>query len=168
MKIPLANRIRLAPLTAEDVARTFDWVSRPALRRAFLMRGELTRAAHEAYFARVLADPAQRAYAIHCDGEHVGNCGFKHLDLSAGEGELWIYLGEPAMRGKGIGEAATRLLLEEGTGRLGLRRICAHVAADNEPARRLYCRVGFIEAGAGGGEWEGRGVIRMTWEKGPA
>lgn len=165
MKIPLANRIRLTPFTAECVERTFAWVSHQALRRAFLIRGELTRMAHESYFVRVLGDPAQRVYAILCDGEHVGNCGFKHLDSGAGEGELWIYLGEPVVRGKGIGEAATRLLLREGTERLGLRRIYAHVAEDNEPARRLYRRVGFVEAGAGGAEWEGRGVIRMIWEK---
>jgi RimJ/RimL family protein N-acetyltransferase len=164
MKTALLNRIRLAPFTEDRVERTFAWISKPTLQRAFLMRGEPTRSGHESYFARVLADPAQRVYAILCDDEHVGNCGFKHIDPGAGEGELWIYVGPRLLRGKGVGEAATRLLLREGTERLGLRRVFAHVAEDNEPARRLYARAGFVQTGMGAAEWGGRGVIRMLWE----
>lgn len=168
MKTALLKRIRLAPFTDDRVDRTFAWISEPALRRAFLMRGDPTRAGHESYFARVLADPSQRVYAILCDGEHVGNCGFKHIDPCAGEGELWIYIGPRQLRGNGIGDAAVRLLLCEGTEQLGLRRVFAHVAEDNEPARRLYARTGFVRTGTSAAEWDGRGVIRMQWESRPA
>ncbi len=162
---PLTHHVRLAPFTTQCVERTFEWVSHPALRRAFMMRGELTRAGHESYFARVLADPAQRVYAVLCDDSHVGNCGFKHLDPVAGEGELWIYIGASETRGRGIGTAATRLLLEVGNDVLGLRKIRVHVAPDNESAVRLYRRAGFVEIGTGADEWEGRGAIRMVLEK---
>lgn len=156
--------IQLNLFTAEHIEQTFAWVSRPDLQRDFLIRGSVTRSGNQAYFASVLADPGQRVYAIVVDGRHVGNCGFKQID-GAGQGEMWIYLGEPEARGRGLGEQALRLLLAEGSGRLGLRSIVAHVARHNLRARALYQRVGFREYGEPSPEWQASGaaMARLLW-----
>lgn len=165
--ILLDDQVRLEPITKEHMVKTFAWISTPDLRRTFLLQREITWAAHEDYFGRVLTDSSQRLYAILYKGEHVGNCGFKRLDLVAGNGELWIYLGVSEIRGKGIGEKATRLLLREGVEQFGLERVQVHVAESNERARRLYLRMGFIEVGEGGAEWQRREcrILEMCWEK---
>lgn len=157
--------IQLNSFGARHVEQTFAWVSQPELQQAFMIRGEITWAGHQAYFASVLADELQHVYAITMDGAHVGNGGFKDLDIAVGQGELWIYLGEPSVRGKGIGKLALRLLLDEGANRLGLRRVIVHVADSNTPARHLYESVGFAACGEGRGEWSRRGmkIIQMAW-----
>jgi len=103
------------------------------------------------------------------DGRHIGNCGLKNLELSVGRGELWIYLGDPEARGRGIGRRATELLLDEGFIALHLSTIYLHVAAANEPARRLYARLGFTEQTrvAVSPEWAGRSssIVRMDLER---
>lgn len=166
MKEARDNKVRLEPITIEHMSKTFAWISNADLRATFLLRGEITWAGHVNYFNNVLADTSQRLYAILYEGEHVGNCGFKHLDLDAANAELWIYLGSPEMRGKGVGGEATRLLLREGVERFGLKRIQVHVAESNKRARQLYLSVGFVDAGEGGAEWAGQGcrILKMFWE----
>jgi len=159
--------VSLEPFTESHIHRTFSWVSNPTFRSLFLLRGDVTWEGHVAYFLRVLRDPSQRIYAIFHQAEHVGNCGFKHLDAATRSGEIWIYIGSSEMRGKGIGYRATQLLLCEGVEKLGLEKIHLHVAANNESARKLYLRSGFVEVGEVGEEWQGREakVLRMVWER---
>ena len=168
MKTYVANsavtEVSLEPLTNKHILKTFSWVSNPAFRSVFLLRGDVTWEGHEAYFSRVLQDPSQKLFAILHNNEHVGNCGYKYLDWTSKTGELWIYIGSPDMRGRGIGLCATKCLIREGVERFGLKKILLHVAKSNESARRMYLRCGFIEAGEAGGEWEGRDMLRMIRE----
>lgn len=159
------HSITLTPFSADCVERTYGWVSDPELRRAFLMRGEVTPEGHRDYFRRVLMDPSQRVYAVLADGRHVGNCGLKEIDRRERRAELWIYLGDVPVRGKGIGTRATELLIEEARTALALKKLSLHVADFNEPARRLYAGLGFAEAAFldTAGDWSGRdcAVLRM-------
>lgn len=166
----MANGVELKLFSSDHVEQTFSWVSNPALQRDFMIRGEVTWDGHQAYFARVLADPNQRVYAICIDGRHVGNCGFKDIDRDAGVAELWIYIGDPSTRGCGIGAMAIRSLVDEGRATLSLHRILVHVAESNEPARKLYAQAGFVVAGEGGPEWQERGIriLRMALTMGSA
>src|SRR4051812_33686182 len=93
----------------QHIEQTFEWVSQADLRRAFLMRGDVTRSGNEAYFEALLADPRQRVFAVLQQETHIGNCGLKHIDRAAGEGEMWMYLGDPALRGRGIGTEVLRV-----------------------------------------------------------
>ena len=157
--------VSLEPFTSEHVAQTYTWVQDPGLRDLFLMRGEVTWENHRAYFDRVLNDPNQRVYAILADGVHVGNCGLKNISHIEKEAELWIYIGDPEFRSKGIGKRATELLVGEAFGVLGLNKLCLHVADFNSAARRLYDALGFQEVHLhhDAAEWEEHGceIIRM-------
>ncbi len=100
-----------------------------------------------------------------------GDLGFVAVDVSSGEpvGAVWLRLlaGEekgygfvddetpelgmavlPAYRGRGVGTALLKCLLEEARARY--KAVCLSVSEGN-PARRLYERAGFERAGAGGG-----------------
>lgn len=162
-------KVSLVPFTKDHVGLTFEWVSDPEFRRMFLMRGEPTWEGHQAYFERVLTDPTQYIYAVLTRSVHVGNCGLKNISLSKKEGELWIYIGDPSMRGKGISKYAAELLLGEGFEVLGLEMIYLHVAEFNTVARRLYKRLGFIEVSLlrDADEWANREskVLRMELRK---
>lgn len=77
-------------------------------------------------------------------GERIGRL---YVHRSAGELRLMEVTLLPERRGRGVGGALTEELLAEaaGSGRL----VVLHVEDDN-PAKRLYERLGFVEAGVEG------------------
>lgn len=159
--------ISLVPFIEGHVFRTFDWVSDPDFRHQFLMRGEPTWEGHQEYFSYILKDPTQRIFAIHAGEIHVGNCGLKNITLN--DGELWIYIGDTSVRGRGIGSIAVNLLLREGFEVMGLKVISVHVADFNETALKMYKKAGFQEVllSDSSDEWTDRGcrIIRMELRK---
>lgn len=161
----MTAQITLIPFTTEHVRQTYIWIQDEELRKLFLMRGELTWEKHVAYFNNVLADPSQRVYAIIADRYHVGNCGFKNILSSKQTGELWIYIGEPSLRGQGAGKRSTELMLKKGFDTISLKTIYVHVADFNRRALSLYRNLGFIEVPLqhDADEWKGRDctIIRM-------
>lgn len=162
---PPLRDIVIIPFTERHVKRTFQWVKNPELQRLFLMREEPKITIHHAYFERVLKDHTQKLYAIVFEGRHIGNCGIKNIKLAEKEGELWIYIGDPELWGKGIGKYSTNLLIREGLEMLGLKMVCVHVAELNMVAIKMYEKLGFvIDEGQGlSSEWKNRNcrVIRM-------
>ena len=165
MKNSLDNLINLERLTKEHMLKTFVWVSNAELRAAFLIKNQITWNKHINYFKNALEDSSQILYAILYESEHIGNCGYKHLNVVDASAELWIYLGSSETRGKGIGYAAARLLLKEGVECLGLKKIQVHVAENNRRARQLYANLGFVDEGLAGPEWEGHScrILKMLW-----
>ena len=137
------SEINLIPFTWEHVEPTFEWVKDPEFQRLFLMRGIPSKEKHQSYFNTVLADKTQRLYAVLHQGRHVGNGGIKNIDPEKKEGELWIYVGSPVMRGKGTGKCATNLLIKEAFERMNLLIIYVHVAKFNHVALKMYEHLGF-------------------------
>lgn len=161
--------VNLVPFTQEHVSITFDWISDIELRNLFLIRGEIDWEIHKNYFNNILSDSRQHIFAILVLNQHVGNCGLKNVSITNKEGELWIYIGDPSVRGKGIASYATRLLLTKGFEEYGLERIFVHVADFNIAARKLYANLGFIEVPLrdDSNEWKNRGcnIVSMELKK---
>jgi RimJ/RimL family protein N-acetyltransferase len=164
-----SSTVSLTPFSDANIDLTYKWVREKELQHLFLMRGEITWEGHQTYFKRVLKDPGQRIYAILYGKRHIGNCGFKNLKAEAGEGELWVYIGETSFRGRGLGRQATGQLLQIGFEELGLESICLHVADYNTAARMMYEKLGFCDVPltGSGHDWDGRGcgIIRMELKR---
>ncbi len=71
----------------------------------------------------------------------VGNCGFPHIRLRDGCGEV-NYFVAPQYRGLGLAPEALKALLEHGFKQLGLRRIEARCELDNIGSERVMQKVG--------------------------
>lgn len=69
------------------------------------------------------------------------------IDWVARSGEFAIWIAAAAHRGKGAGTAASRGMLRHAFLDLNLHRVHLTVLADNEVARSLYRRLGFVEEG---------------------
>lgn len=76
-------------------------------------------------------------------GEVVGYCSFWHIADELHINNLAV---APACRGRGIGTALLRQVLQRGR-ELGARRATLEVRKANEAARRLYERLGFAVGG---------------------
>jgi hypothetical protein len=77
----------------------------------------------------------------------VGNLGFKNIDRRHGRAEFWIYVGESAAAGRGIGTEAVKTALEIGFEQLALSKIYLHVDPANTAALRIYEKNGFRTEG---------------------
>ncbi len=63
-------------------------------------------------------------------------------ELADGEGLLVAMWVDPAFRGRGVGDVLIDQVVEEARAQ-GIRRLLLDVVTDNEPAIRLYERMGF-------------------------
>lgn len=73
----------------------------------------------------------------------VGTCGY-YRGLDKGEGELGCVL-LPEFRGMGLMMAALQLAMSFGINNMALKRIWAITTNDNQKAKMLFDRLGFIE-----------------------
>lgn len=163
--MPEYAEIQLIPFGWEHVNRTFNWIRDPLLQRDFLMRNPPTFKGNQEYFRSVLADKAQRVFALYREDSHVGNCGLKEI-LPDQQAELWLYVGETKARGQGVAYNACKLLIEYAFGELELRRIALHVGGDNHAALGLYSKLGFSAVSLPLDKmWRGRDVICMEISK---
>jgi RimJ/RimL family protein N-acetyltransferase len=78
-------------------------------------------------------------------GGVVGHIELVRVDVPARSGHLArVLIGDPAARGRGLGQAAVRAALDVAFGDLGLERVTLNVFATNAAAIRAYERAGFV------------------------
>jgi RimJ/RimL family protein N-acetyltransferase len=135
--------VELTPLRPEDSALLFEWINDRALVTLSAPFRPVSEADHDAWFAQVRRRDDLRIFGIRENGRLVGTCQLHSIHPVHRSAELQIRIGASDARGRGLGEAATTRLLEIGFRELDLHRVYLHVLATNEPARRLYERVGF-------------------------
>jgi len=101
----------------------------------------------EAYREREARRPPEGAtFVITLDGAPVGRCHLFAEDRLARHAEVGIAL-LPESRGRGVGTAALRQLIEFGFRRRNLRRLHLIVIESNQAAVAAYRRLGFVEEG---------------------
>ena len=139
--------ITLTPFVEAELPQTLQWMNNPKIAAPFLRSGVITPARHSQWYERIQADDTQRVFAIHLpDGGHLGNVGFKNLDVRHRVGEMWIYLGEEA-QGFGFGREAVDNAIRIGFEQLMLKKLYLRVARDNHAALSLYEKAGFRHEG---------------------
>lgn len=133
--------ISLRPLRDSDLDSFFDWERDPAAVRmaAFTRTDPSDRAAFDAHWQRVRADPTVRNLAIESDERLVGSIATFTME---GDRELTYWIAPDAW-GRGIATAAVWLMLEIETE----RPLYGRVAADNLGSRRVLAKCGFVAVG---------------------
>lgn len=94
-------------------------------------------------FERYGADD-RRHFLILLRGRPVGEIGIKHIDWEKREGELSIHLQNDAVKNRGIGTKAERLLLAYAFDELGLDAVTARAIEKNTRSRHVLEKVGFV------------------------
>ncbi len=107
--------------------------------------------------AHLSASAADRWYRRACDGLHwvvewrgscVGTAGFSHLDQHHRQATYAIAIFTAGARGRGVGTAATRLVLRYAFETMGLHRVDLRVLETNLRGIRCYERCGFVHEGS--------------------
>lgn len=92
----------------------------------------------------LLLEDAKSLYLVaELDGQVVGCCGVTNI---SGEGNINNVVVEEAFRGTGIAYTMMRELLQTGYA-MGVQEFTLEVRVSNEPAIRLYEKLGFVSEG---------------------
>jgi RimJ/RimL family protein N-acetyltransferase len=139
----LSDRV-LVDYRAVHDADTVRWLSSADLRATFGFSGDISVESHRRW---VETARDTHLWAIVAGaGLHCGNT-LVHVNPRHRSGYLQMYIGEPAARGRGLGDAALRETLSKAFQDLGLHRVWLHTLPGNLAAQALYRKHGFTSEG---------------------
>jgi putative acetyltransferase len=145
------RRERLAPLVRarrkSDAARMAQLHSEPSVMEGTWQMPFQTEAA---WAARFEATPAGSTVLVaEVDGRIVGSSGLFPIGAGARKSHAASFgiSVHPSVQGCGVGDALIRAILDQADQWLGLRRVELDVYVDNDRARALYERHGFVTEG---------------------
>ena len=102
-------------------------------------------------------DMTENKLALYMAAETGGKiCGYAALWKIIDEGHITNVAVFPAYRRRGIARAVLSALIEEAS-KQGIKRFTLEVRTGNEAAKKLYARLGFLEAGLRKGYYEDNG-----------
>lgn len=135
-------RLRLRPLTPEDLPMLMRWLADPEVREFYGRPPESLAEAHDIYL--VAEDAPCWRLVIEDRGRPVGEIQYFHPYLN----ERWsagidIFIGEPGDRNRGLGTEAVRTLLQHLFEVKGVNRVTIGPEPANRRAIRSYEKTGF-------------------------
>lgn len=137
--------IFLRPMTKEDTDLIIRWRNSEAVRKNFIYRRPFTREGHENWI-RTMIDTGRAVQMMICcipSGRPVGSVYIRDIDREHNKAEYGIFIGEPQARGRGMGTAAARLMLQYCFQEEKLHRVYLRALAGNDRAVRSYEKAGF-------------------------
>ncbi len=147
---PSTGDIRLRGLTREDLPVLYEWYQRRSVIDT-LVGGFRFRGRDEAvrYMERWLESSATATRLMITDGadQRLGVAILDGIDMAVRSAELSIFIAAAEPRGRGLGQATVRLLLDYAFLDIGLNRVHLHVLSTNEAAINTYLKCGFVVEG---------------------
>jgi RimJ/RimL family protein N-acetyltransferase len=141
----------LRPGEPSDIPLFVRWFNDLRTTRTLIFLGPMGTVAEEAWFSQMSEHQGKdRWFFVICrlaDDRPVGSIDLHEVNARNGSASLGIVIGDPADTGQGYGSDALRTLVTFGFDQLRLERIELEVYDYNEPARRMYERVGFVHEG---------------------
>jgi UDP-2,4-diacetamido-2,4,6-trideoxy-beta-L-altropyranose hydrolase len=147
--------ISLRKTSRFDVRRTFKWLQNKQLREDFLLSKAPEKDNHFKYWRKLIKNSTEQAYSIYYCNIHVGNCGLKNIDSDSSSCELWVYIADLSVRGRGVAKTVVIKLLAKAKADLSIGMVYLHVAKSNLKAVGLYESTGFHEE---------KGLLKAPWE----
>lgn len=171
--------IELQPFERSDFARLISWV--PSEKEVLMWGGmifhyPLDKVQLEKYMQPAETDqPARKIFkAVEIrTNEAVGHIELEQIDRRNRSARISrVLVGDPSLRGKGIGSKMVRQVLQVGFDQLGLHRLFLGVWEFNQAAISCYEKIGFVKEGllrdvlkVGDGYWSAyiMSVLESEW-----
>jgi len=144
------KKVRLRPLSTDDVDHIMAWVNDHQVTRTILTgRYPMTREAEEQWIEeRLKPKPTEVVFVVETlAGDYLGGISLFHIHPVEHHAELGIVIGKKSQWGKGYATEAMQLLVTYGFKQLNLHMIYLTVMDVNERAAGIYERVGFRHEG---------------------
>lgn len=141
----MSTPIYLRPLKIEDAEISYKWRNDPQVwtYTGFVPTQEITAEIEKSWLANALQKDQEKRFAVCIQetNEYVGNVQLIHIKDNTAE--FAVFLGEKKYWGKGIGNEATKLMLDIAFNEFKLSSVYLNVHPDNIIAIRCYNRAGF-------------------------
>lgn len=151
------DRLSLRTITPDD----FDYMARhlndPEVRHGGLEKSRTPFYSEgiEAQFEQVVHEDTDAHPFLACQGETpVGSAFLNDVDLEGRKAELGYWI-EPDEQGNGYATEAAELVLTHAFDQLGLHKVWARTAHDNEASKRVLEKLGFEHEGTLREQWLG-------------
>lgn len=141
--------IYLRLMTPEDTDLIVAWRNSDAVRKNFIYQELFTREGHENWI-RTQVETGRVVQTMICDlnGDRpLGSVYIRDIDRQHRKAEYGIFIGEADARGRGVGTAAARLMLQYCFEEEKLHRVYLRALAGNGQAIRSYEKAGFEREG---------------------
>jgi len=145
--LKLNSQVRLTPLEIAHADAMFRWMSDPEVADNVGLRRKPSPELTREWIHKAHSDPSILAFAVLFAERHVGNVILDQIDEHLGAARLSIYIGEPGLRGKGVGSTATYLAVREGFENHHLNKVWLTVHVRNSLAVNAYGKLGFALEG---------------------
>jgi diamine N-acetyltransferase len=145
----VGDKVYLRAAERGDAAQIAAWFGRAEVRRGTRQYRPRTVPAQEQFLEQGTSSPEHIIFAVALreDDRLVGLCGLHKIDPRSHNAELGMMIGDPADWGRGLGREAARLIVAYGFDTANLHRIWLEVYEDNDAARKIYERLGFLLEG---------------------
>jgi RimJ/RimL family protein N-acetyltransferase len=144
-------KVFLRALDESDLERTYRWHNDPELYHTLVDGFHfVSKQAERDWLAKQVSysqSEVSLAICLSPGGEHIGNVYLRSINPASRNAVLGIFIGEKDYQRHGFGRQALCETLRHAFNDLGLQRVYFEVLADNEPAIRLYEKVGFRTEG---------------------
>ncbi len=173
----IGELVYLRPFERSDAPRFVEMLNNREVTRTLLQYRPITLASEERFIERVEASEHDVTLAVaeRATDALVGATGLEGMDTRSRHATFGIFIGEPALWGRGYGTEATRLIVGYGFDSLNLHRIELEVYDDNPAGRHIYEKVGVRLEGVRrqhtyhrGRYWDVAvmGILRDEWDAG--
>lgn len=143
------NKVLLKPINKNDTPNIIKWRNSENVRKNFIYQEELTIETHTRWLENKVntGEVVQFIIIEKVKNLDIGSVFLRDIDTKNNKAEFGIFIGEDEARGKGLGQEATRLIVEYGFNQLKLNKIFLRVFAQNTGAIKSYEKAGFIKEG---------------------
>ena len=144
-----SEKVTLRAMTEKDTANVVKWRNCPSVVENFIFRTPLTEEAHLNWYRNKVqkGEVAQFIIVDNDGGKDVGSVYLRDIDNDNRKCEYGIFIGEESCRGKGLGTAAAKLILNYAFDELKMNRVFLRVFAKNTAAINSYKHAGFKTEG---------------------
>lgn len=141
--------IYLRKLESTDLEQAWEWINNSEISRKIGVKIPISKSCQQRWFERTDSENDKIVFAI-ClrdDDSYVGNISLDMIDLRHRNARFSIFIGNPSLRGQGIGSHAIRLLAEYAFCFLNLHRIWCKTTAGDKKVEKFYENLGFRKEG---------------------
>lgn len=141
--------IYLRPITYQDTDLIVAWRNSEEVRRHFIYQAPFTREGHENWI-RNMVETGKVIQMMICDLKDdtpLGSVYVRDIDRQHQKAEYGLFIGEASARGRGVGTAVAKLMLDYCFRKEKLHRIYMRVFAANERSIHSCEKAGFVREG---------------------